>query len=374
MSSTTAMSPMSTRDRIAATFRGDPVDHFPVWLKMANITWKSFQPEPYHSMEGNELLRSCGCDIMGGCSFPGTALRAEKPHVKTTVTRDGNIQRTVFKTPEGDLVGENSLDPATNTWHPTTYCAETLDEFRALRWCYTDTAYAVDAEAARVGLDHQRDLEQQDIYTMSGIGPSPIMHLVQHLCGPEAAIFHMVDDPKLFDEVVDLMHQDRVRHLAAILPHVPSDSFWLTENTTTTLISPTIFKDYCVPHLTTYGNMVLGHDLVPVHHMCGTLNAILEMIDELPAIANEAYTTRPVGDCSLAEGRTRMPSKALIGGTNASQWLKPAEAIIQDVAQDLAASPDRRKVFLTSAGVLPPQVSFEKAKQVVAGLKALPCD
>jgi len=365
---------MSTRDRISATFRGDPVDHFPVWLKMANTTWKNPQPEPYRSMDGNELLRACGCDIMGGCGFPGQALTAAKPHVKTTVTREGNIQRTVFETPDGELVGEMSLDPSSNSWHPTTYCAKTLEQFRALRWCYTDTTYTIDADLARTGFDRQRELEDQDIYTMSGIGPSPIMHLTQHLCGPEAAIYHMTDDPQLFDEVVELMHQDRVRHLAAILPIVPSDSFWLTENTTTTLISPTIFKDYCVPHLTTYGNMILENDLVPVHHMCGTLNAILEMIDDLPAIANEAYTTRPVGDCSLAEGRTRMPSKALIGGTNASQWLKPADAIIQDVAQDLLTCPDRRKIFLTSAGVLPAQASFEKSKAVVAGLKALPCD
>lgn len=366
--------PMSTRDRISATFRGDPVDHFPVWLKMANRTWQSLQPEPYRSMDGNELLRACGCDIMGGCSLPGPAFTATKPHVKTTVTREGIIQRTVFETPDGDLIGENSLDPSTNTWHPTKYCAETLDDFRALRWCYTDTNYAVNPDAAQAGFERQRVLEEQDIYTMSGIGPSPIMHLVQDACGPEATIYHMVDVPELFDEIVELMHQDRVRHLAAILPYVPSDSFWLTENTTTTLISPTIFKDYCVPQLTTYGNMVLEHGLVPIHHMCGTLNAVLEMIDELPAVANEAFTTRPLGDCSLAEGRTRMPSKALIGGTNATQWLEPAEAIIQDVTQDLATCPDRRKIFLTSAGVLPPQVSFDKAKQVVEGFKALPCD
>ncbi len=66
-----------------------------------------------------------------------------------------------------------------------------------------------------------------------------------------------------------------------------------------------------------------------------------------------------------------MPSKALIGGTNATLWLAPAEHIVQTVADDLAACPDRRKIFLTSAGVLPPPVSFEKARQVTAELKRL---
>jgi uroporphyrinogen-III decarboxylase len=145
----------------------------------------------------------------------------------------------------------------------------------------------------------------------------------------------------------------------------------LIENTSTTLLSPDLFQRYCVPHLRAYGDLIIEHGLIAVHHMCGRLNALLEMIDELPAQANEAYTTRPLGDLSLAEGRRRMPSKALIGGTNATLWLEPAERIIETVAADLAASPDRRRIFLTSAGVLPPLVSFEKARRVVEGFKAL---
>ena len=114
-----------------------------------------------------------------------------------------------------------------------------------------------------------------------------------------------------------------------------------------------------MPQLTVYGNMILENGLMPVHHMCGKLNALLEMIDKLPAMANEAYTTRPVGDASLAEGRTRMPTKALIGGTNATLLLEGTETIINAVAEDIAACPDRRKIFLTSAGVLPATVASD---------------
>ena len=105
--------------------------------------------------------------------------------------------------------------------------------------------------------------------------------------------------------------------------------------------------------------------------MCGALNALLEMIDRLPAAANEAFTTRPLGDCSLTEGRKRMPSKTLIGGTNATLWLKSPEEIAEAVRQDLADCPDRKKIFLTSAGVLPPPVDFAKAKRTVSLLKTL---
>jgi hypothetical protein len=44
---------------------------------------------------------------------------------------------------------------------------------------------------------------------------------------------------------------------------------------------------------------------------------------------------------------------------------------VETVAADLANCPDTRKIFLTSAGVLPPVVSFEKAQETVARLKRL---
>jgi hypothetical protein len=105
--------------------------------------------------------------------------------------------------------------------------------------------------------------------------------------------------------------------------------------------------------------------------MCGKLKALLEAIDGLPAQVNEAFTSPPVGDTTLADGRTRMRSKAPIGGTNATLWLAPAERIVAAVAADLAACPDRRKIFLPSAGVLPAGVSFDKAREVAAAFKRL---
>ena len=359
---------MTTRERISAAIRGEELDRFPVWLKMANDTWRSSQPQPYRSMDSVELLRACGCDPMVGV---GTAVRHEAPHVTTTVERNGTLRRTVHETPDGKLCGEERLDPYTNSWHPTAFMVGAPEDLRALRWVYEGTSYAVDPDSAARAAERQRALEDDDVFTMTGIGPSPVMNLIQHIAGPVQTFYLMVDVPELFREVSDAMHADRMRFLAARLPHEPADTFWLTENTSTTLISPAIFEGFCAPHLADYGRAALEAGIIPVHHMCGTLNALLEMIDPLPAMANEAYTTRPLGDVSLAEGRTRMPSKCLIGGTNATLWLSSPEEIIRTVAEDLAGCPDRRRIFLTSAGVLPPPVSFEKARRTVEGLKGL---
>ena len=365
---TTTMTTMTTRERIGAVLRQEEVDRFPVWLKMANDTWRSAQSEPYRSMTEVELLRACGCDPMGGVWMN---LDSRTPHVKVTVERIGAIKRTVVETPDGTLVGEDTLDPHTNSWHPTKYMVSTAEELGALRWLYKDTSWTVNEASAADCVARTEALKADDVYTRAGAPTTPFMELLQHVIGPVDAIYLMVDEPGLFREVIDLFHEHKMKRLRARLPHEKSDTLWMSENTSTTLISPQIFTDFCAPHLKDYGELILAHGILPVHHMCGTLNALLELIDDLPAVANEAYTTRPLGDVSLAEGRTRMPSKALIGGTNATLWLDPVETIVATVADDLAACPDRRGIFLTSAGVLPPPVSFEKARRAVAELRRL---
>ena len=359
---------MTSRERMLATLRREEVDRFPVWLKMANSTWRAQQPEPYRRMDGEELLRACGCDVMSGC---GARVRAERPHVKRTVTDDDTTRTTTIETPDGALTGIERRSDEGASWHPTKFMVESREELAMLRWCHTDTTYRVapeDAEAARA---RGNELAARDVVTMTGIGPGPLMNLIEHVCGPVSAIYLLADEPELFREVHELMTEDWLRHLRAKLSCPCADTLWMTEDTSTTLISPALFQEFCVPYLRRGGELIREAGVVPIHHMCGKLNALLDMIDGLPAAANEAYTTRPLGDVSLAEGRLRMPSKALIGGTNATLWLEDAPTIVKTVAEDLAACIDHRGIFLTSAGVLPPPVSFEKAKRVVAGLKRL---
>ena len=69
--------------------------------------------------------------------------------------------------------------------------------------------------------------------------------------------------------------------------------------------------------------------------------------------AFEAFTTPPVGNTTLVDGRTGCPDKCLIGGTNAALWLRPAAEIIAEIEADLDALPHHRGIVMSSAGVMP---------------------
>lgn len=359
---------MTNRERILATCHQQEVDRYPVWQKLANPTWKNTQPEPYRSMDGVELLKETGCDVM---TWAGGARLKKESRVTIRKEEKGNQHITIYETPDGDLTGIEAFDEVTRSTHPIKYPVETKEDMEKARWIYKDTVYEVDLDSAKECVARQKRMEENDVVTNDGIGPGPFMMCIEHLIGPVNTVYLQMDEPELFNELQEEMHQDRLRELRAKLPHTPSDTFWMTENTSTSLLSPTQFRENCMPHLKEYGQMILDNDIIPVHHMCGTLNALLEMIDELPAMVNEAYTTSPLGDVSLAEGRKRMPSKALIGGTNATLWLEEPDVIVESVAKDLAECENKRGIFLTSAGVLPPLVPVEKVKIVNEQLKKL---
>lgn len=356
---------MNSRERILATIHGQTVDRFPVWLKFG-YAYRAAQPEPHCGKDKFELVKETGCDLM---TSNGVSVSSENPNVTIRDASGGDVDRTVFETPDGELVSEATYNPAAEATHPTRYAVNNEEELKALRWVYTDNSYEVDPDEAGEVEKKQGDYEKRHIFTRDSAGSSPLMKMVRHLAGPTTTYYLLQDCPALFREVIDLMHRDRVRELEAKLPAVSADAMWMIEDTSTTFVSPDLFREFCVPHLRKYGNMMLEHDIIPVHHMCGTLNALLEDIDKLPALINEAFTTPPVGDCTLAEGRTRMPSKTLMGGTNATLLTRSVDEVEETLEEDLENCPDLRKIFVTSAGVLPPPVSVEKAKRLVEMMK-----
>ncbi|MHC4591100.1 MAG: hypothetical protein ACYS8L_00200, partial [Planctomycetota bacterium] len=93
-------STMTARERFFATVRGEEVDRFPVWLKMANRTWQSSQPEPYCSMGAEELLTAVGSDLLIGC---GVSVQKDAPHVRLSFAEEDGSRRTTMETPDGVL-------------------------------------------------------------------------------------------------------------------------------------------------------------------------------------------------------------------------------------------------------------------------------
>jgi len=359
---------MTSRQRLLAAYRGQQVDRLPYWAKIANPTWRSSQPGRIRDMPETQLLDYIHADGLFGVP---RAISVDRPHVTVRSTIRNGRRTTVTHTPDGDLVDRWSLDPYTQSWHPSEFPVKTHEDIARLRWFYTDVRVETDEDALAAAKARAHQVGQRGVI-LTWMGTSPLMDLVEHLVGPVETTYMLADCPDRMDELIELMHQARMVELSVLAAGTPADVIISGENTSTTLISPQQFERYCYGHLCDYGRLIEAAGKMHEMHMCGKLLALLERIDTIPAASIEAFTSPTLGDTRLADGRTRSPSKTLIGGTNVNVWLRPIKEIKSYILAELGACPDRRRIVLTTAGVAPPGCPAETFRKIGRWITTVP--
>lgn len=359
---------MTSRRRLLAAYRGEEVDRLPWWAKVTNATWRSSQPDDVREWSDLELLDYIHADGIFGTP---ACVDAEHTRIEQETSVSDGKRVTVTHTPDGDLTETWTLDPYTNSWHPTEFPVKTVEDLRRWRWIETDVEYAPNAGQIDKGREQRERLGERGVLK-TGWGTSPLMHLVEHVIGPAETPLMLFDHPDETEELIELMHESYVRRAAAVARHTQADIVVSVENTSTTLISPDQFEKYCLKHLCDYGWAVENEGVMHELHMCGHTKVLLPQIDTIPASSVEAYTSPTLGNTRLVDGRTLAPSKTLVGGTNVNVWLWPIEDIQQYVLDELAACPDHRRIVLTTAGVAPPGCPAGKFREIGEWMRSVP--
>lgn len=239
----------------------------------------------------------------------------------------------------------------------------------------TEVFKDVVVEPDSTGLQKAQDQSKvigQDALTTNDIGESPLMYWVEWMAGVENAHFLLIDHQEDVEALFDAMHAVLMEKTRILCEHSPADVFYMIENTSTTLISPDQYRQYCARHVGDYAHVtkVAGRNLVL--HMCGHLKALLPDLAQIPAQAFEAFTSPTLGNTSLLDGRDACPDKCLVGGTNAMLWTMEADDIIAKIEQDLDELPHHRGIVVTSAGVMPPLCKPETIKRVCEWVRHYP--
>jgi uroporphyrinogen-III decarboxylase len=144
------------------------------------------------------------------------------------------------------------------------------------------------------------------------------------LYGTQEMILETFDHPDWVREFLDVLTEKRLLYIERELAGAEFD---LIETgggaASSTVISPTLFRDFCLPVDRKIHDALhaAGHKVV--YHTCGGMMPILEMIVENGCDASETLSPREVGgDARPAELKRRIGGKvALIGGFNQFQVL-----------------------------------------------------
>jgi len=356
---------MTPKERWLAALRLQPLDRLPFWPKLdraysiANAG--SFaDTEAIHAFIHSDRLASTGI-----CN------KVTRSRTATNVSTQGNVTTHIYRTRFGHLVRADRFDEISQSRHPVEFPIKRREDLAIMTEWYLDQEVELDAAAA----EHARAAHDQagdDAVTAASIDTSPLMEFVQHLAGVENAHLLLSDCPAEVEGLFGVMHRIVLRRAEIESAHNPADFLILSENTSTTLISPAQYHTYCLPHLMEYARIAGQANRPLVLHMCGHLKALLPDLACLPVAGFEAFTTPPVGNTTLLDARSACPNTCLIGGTSAVSWTRSAPAIIAELELGLSVLPHHRGLVITSGGVMPQRCLPETIKAVCDWVRQYP--
>lgn len=358
---------MTSRERWLAALKCEPVDRLPFWPKI-NASYAPYQIEPFGSMNISDLHRWIGSDQHVGVP---ACVKTIRKKTSTESVRKNGTRITKYITSAGTLTATHKYDKGSRSWHPVEFPVKQKEDIQVMSLFYSDATCEFDKAQFDKAMATIEKIGENAIFTTS-LGVSPLMDFLQHLAGVENAHFMLYDYRENVESLLQKMHAFLCRRAEIVAEKCPAPVVYSVENTSTTLISPALFRRYCYKHLLDYGNIISSSDKLHLLHMCGHLKDLLVDIAKLPAVGIEAFTSPPVGNTTLKDGRTGCPDKCLVGGTNATLWTKSVREILDAIKHDLDELPHHRGVVVTSAGVMTPLCKPEIIKKAAEFVKTYP--
>jgi len=358
---------MTSRQRWLAAMNGGTPDRLPFWPKLdgayARAQDTQFREMPLRAL--HEWIGSDPHEGIAGCT------RDIRTKTAQHSVREGDRNITEFITPRATLRRVDQFDIASQSWHPMEMPVKTVDDIAVLKDWFDDVQVELDTDQLDNAKIQCAQIGESGI-TANTIGESALMSWVEWFAGVENAHLFLCDYESDVSDLFESMHRVLLRRAELAIANSPADLLYLSENTSTTTISPEQYRRFCLPHMTQYASLANAHGRMLVLHMCGHLKKLLRDLETIHTTAFEAFTSPPVGNTTFMDGRAACPNVCLIGGTNAVLWTKPASVIIAELDRHLALLPHHRQLVITSSGVMPPRATPETIRDVCRWVQKYP--
>ena len=355
---------MTGKERILAALRRQPVDRIPWAPLLVPYTIAGFPKHAPHRVA--EAMRAVGCDIWTQALIDRVGIWMPKPKSGVEAIKyfaEGDLV-TGYKTPEGTITQREASGCFGSMTIPVDYMITTPQDLRIYRsvlensFLYTaDISDHYDWEASCVG--------QDGVITDVGIGLTPFQTFVEFLAGVENTYYLLADEPVLFNEVMDLMHQQRLLQIKETAKRSKAEVFVNSENTSWTTMSPAIYKKYCASQLDDYADILHAYGKLHVVHMCGKLSCLSPLIAPGRFDAVVDIAPPPAGDTELWEAALWSPDLAVKGGIGCDVFLSSDPRVCYDKACEIIEKTrGQLGVLLGSGDSIPHGTSMENLRAI----------
>lgn len=300
---------MTDRERIMATWRGEPVDHV-CWQPRLEH-WYGYNrklgtlPERYRGWELMDIYDDLGCSVR----YAGRPLVFEHETCSLRSEGDEHGRTTWYETPIGTLVERYRYGEHGTSAQHSKFPVETLDDIAIMEYFLSDERVRFDLEQfaaieARLG-----DRGVCQFY----FPRSPLMRLIINLVGFERTIFLLHDLPERAQAF--LAHIERCDdQMFEVLCASPVQVLNFGDNIDGWLTPPPLFERYLMPVYERRTEQLHAAGKFVHIHMDGALQPLLPFLPRLPQDGIEAPTPLPQGDVELEELCAAMAGKVMLDG------------------------------------------------------------
>lgn len=290
------MAAMTGRERLTNILDGRPNDRL-AWTTLVDDTTRSVMPAPVRQLHVLDFYRHVGCDIL---QFGDYGLPAEDRTASPAVLRQP-VQRA--RTESDGLILRATVSQwgeLTATWrrgHPVKYPVERPADLEVLTniWAHSRYEEVQDSQPEESLRRIEERIGDDGIYVAT-TAPSPVQQLIEGDMGLEQFCYFLQDHPRQMEELLAAMHRCRVQEYEILARRTPCPAIIPVENTSSTLTSPSMYRQLSLPQIAEYARIVHRHGKKFILHMCGLLKCLLPVLKETGLDGINGLTPPTVGD------------------------------------------------------------------------------
>lgn len=350
---------MTSRERLQALFSNQTPDR----------VGSSFLINPYYtnSLPGKpdpiEFMRGIGADIIDrDCPLPYTIRYTGGVELREEY-KDG-ITRVIFETPVGTVWESYKGKRA---WGDIPFKQESFlkeeEDYKILQYVF---------EHSHFEPSYEWFAERDAMIGDAGIVVPQITEFrssLEYLCedNVQRTVYDMMDYPDVVGSFLEVL---KAKNLEAcrVAVESPAEVFNIWEDSSTTLVSPSLFEEYVLPEFKAFTSIVNGAGKKLIHHACGHIKDLLPLMYTEEVYAFESITPRGTGNIDMTDLAEAWKDKFLVIGGLDPMFL--IHCSMDELREKVAAVMDemgeyKRRFIIANGDSLPPGVQPEKLQMIV---------
>jgi uroporphyrinogen-III decarboxylase len=369
----TSMNSMSSRDRMGAVLSGSIPDRVPFLPTIAmdhacTACGRDFVDALVNPAVGVESMlgaaRRYGADAVRLPLGPDASWYEEKE----VVMRDGKLVQLSRDSGKidgyFDVAGGGGLIPLDKPEAPST--VQEVEEIPVRPAAeYIERGCLVDLQT------HCRAAHEEGLFVIGMCSSQTLNFMVATMGKPETALLLFLDDPVLADALIDKAVALSIEKGKAMIDSGVDCLYIGDSYATASVISPTLYKRFCVPAYTRTAAEFKSMGVFCYQHCCGNYNPLL---DSLPSIGLDAMDgIDPTSGMSVGHTKERIGTElTLMGGLSCLTLIDGTpEQVYEEAAQCIAEGMAGGRYVLGSACAVPRYTPVEN--MMAARQAALDC-